>query len=171
MKDSLAQLYARLDGWGEKLSKKEIRIPVDLTVGILFSAFALFILFIMPQQVVISEKDVVNGRAFPTLLMWVMLICCALLVCKELYKLVTKQPMTWKTINLWVELKALAILVILLVFYLLCRLTNLFVVGAIFCALGFLVYFRCKKPSYYVITLALAIGIWALFRFALGVDF
>lgn len=79
--------------------------------------------------------------------------------------------MTWKTINLWVELKALAILVILLVFYLLCRLTDLFVVGAVFCALGFLVYFRCKKPSYYVITLALAIGIWALFRFALGVDF
>lgn len=65
MKDSLAQLYARLDGWGEKLSKKEIRIPVDLTVGILFSVFALFILFIMPQQVVISEKDVVNGRASP----------------------------------------------------------------------------------------------------------
>lgn len=30
IKDSLAQLYARLDGWGEKLSKKEIRIPVDL---------------------------------------------------------------------------------------------------------------------------------------------
>lgn len=171
MKDSLAQLYARLDSWGKKLSKKEIRIPVDLTVGILFSAFALFILFIMPQQVVISEKDVVNGRAFPTLLMWVMLICCALLVFKELYKLITKQPMSWKTINLWVELKALAILAILLIFYLLCRLTNLFVVGAVFCALGFLVYFRCKKPSYYVITLALAIGIWALFRFALGVDF
>ena len=55
--------------------------------------------------------------------------------------------------------------------YLLSKLTGLFVVGAIFCCLGFLLYFRCRKKSYYVITLALAVAIWAAFRFALGVDF
>ena len=40
------------------------------------------------------------------------------------------------------ELKALVILAILVVSYLLSRATDLFVVGAIFCCLGFLVYFR-----------------------------
>lgn len=165
------EFHDRMDRWGERLHEKEIRIPVDLTVGVLFFLFALAILLVMPQQVAISEKDTVNGRAFPTLLMVVMMICCAMLVGKELYKLVTKQPLNWKVINLQTELKALVILVILVVTYLLCRFTDLFVVGAIFCCLGFLVYFRCKKPSYYVITLTLAVAIWAAFRFVLKVDF
>lgn len=156
---------------GEKLCEKEIRIPVDLTVGILFFLFALAILFVMPQQVIVSDKDVVNGRAFPTLLMVVMMICCGMLIVKELYKLFTKQPLNWKVINLQTELKALAILTILVITYLLCRFTDLFVVGAVFCCLGFLVYFRCKKPSYYVITITLAVVIWACFRFVLNVEF
>ena len=165
------EFHVRMDRWGERLSKKELRIPVDLTVGVLFFLFALAILYVLPQQVAISEKDTVNGRAFPTLLMVVMMICCAMLVGKEIYKLITKQPLNWKVINLQTELKALVILAILVVTYLLCRFTDLFVVGAIFCCLGFLVYFRCKKPSYYAITLTLAVVIWAAFRFVLNVEF
>ena len=171
MKNWINRFHARLDAGGEKLCEKEIRIPVDLTVGILFFLFALAILFVMPQQVIVSEKDVVNGRAFPTLLMVVMMICCGMLIVKELYKLFTKQPLNWKVINLQTELKALAILTILVITYLLCRFTDLFVVGAVFCCLGFLVYFRCKKPSYYVITITLAVVIWACFRFVLNVEF
>ena len=171
MKNWINRFHARLDAWGEKLCEKEIRIPVDLTVGILFFLFALAILFVMPQQVIVSDKDVVNGRAFPTLLMVVMMICCGMLIAKELYKLFTKQPLNWKVINLQTELKALAILTILVITYLLCRFTDLFVVGAVFCCLGFLVYFRCKKPSYYVITITLAVVIWACFRFVLNVEF
>ena len=165
------EFHVRMDRWGERLSKKELRIPVDLTVGVLFFLFALAILYVLPQQVAISEKDTVNGRAFPTLLMVVMMICCAMLVGKEIYKLITKQPLNWKVINLQTELKALVILAILVVTYLLCRFTDRFVGGAIFCCLGFLVYFRCKKPSYYVITLTFAVAIWAAFRFVLNVDF
>ena len=171
MKNWINRFHARLDACGEKLCEKEIRIPVDLTVGILFFLFALAILFVMPLQVIVSDKDVVNGRAFPTLLMVVMMICCGMLIVKELYKLFTKQPLNWKVINLQTELKALAILTILVITYLLCRFTDLFVVGAVFCCLGFLVYFRCKKPSYYVITITLAVVIWACFRFVLNVEF
>lgn len=171
MKDWINAFHARMDRWGEHLHEKELRIPVDLTVGILFFLFALVILFVMPQQVAISEKDAVNGRAFPTLLMVVMMICCAMLVGKELYKIATKRPLTWKVINLQTEIKALVILAILVVTYLLSRFTDLFVVGAIFCCLGFLAYFRCKKPSYYVITITIAVAIWAAFRFVLKVDF
>lgn len=167
----MSQWSSKLDALGERLSRKQIRIPVDLTVGILFFLFALVILLVMPQQVAISDKDAVDGRAFPTLLMVVMMICCAVLVGKDLYKVLTKKPLEWKVINLNTELKALAILAILVVSYLLCRLTDLFVIGAIFCCLGFLVYFRCKKPSYYVITLVLAVAIWAAFRFVLNVEF
>ena len=165
------QFNGRMDAWGRKLHEKEIRIPVDLVTGVLFFLVAFGVLLVMPNQVAISEKDVVNGRAFPTLLMAVMMLCCAMLIGKELYKLATKQPLNWKVINVQVEMKALVILAILVGTWLLSRLTGLFVVGAVFCCLGFLLYFRCRKKSYYVITLVLAVAIWAAFRFALGVDF
>ena len=165
------QFNGRMDSWGWKLHEKEIRIPIDLVTGVVFFLLGLGVLLVMPDQVAISEKDVVNGRAFPTLLMVVMILCCAMLVGKELYKLATKQPLNWKVINVQVEIKALVILAILVGTWLLSRLTGLFVVGAVFCCLGFLLYFRCRKKSYYVITLVLAVAIWAAFRFALGVDF
>ena len=165
------QFNGRMDAWGRKLHEKEIRIPIDLVTGVVFFLIALVVLLVMPDQVAVSEKDVVNGRAFPTLLMAVMMICCAMLVAKELYKLATKQPLNWKVINVQVEMKALVILGILIGTWLLSKLTGLFVIGAIFCCLGFLLYFRCRKKSYYAITLVLAVAIWAAFRFALGVDF
>ena len=165
------QFNGRMDAWGRKLHEKEIRIPIDLVTGVVFFLFALVVFLVMPDQVAVSEKDVVHGRAFPTLLMVVMMLCCAILVAKELYKLATKQPLNWKVINIQVEVKALVILGILIGTWFLSKLTGLFVIGAIFCCLGFLLYFRCRKKSYYVITLVLAVAIWAAFRFALGVDF
>ena len=68
-------------------------------------------------------------------------------------------------------MKALVILAILIGTWALSKITGLFVVGAVFCCLGFLLYFRCRKKSYYAITLVLAVAIWAAFRFVLGVDF
>ena len=165
------QFNGRMDAWGRKLHEKEIRIPIDLVAGVLFFLAALVILLVMPDQVAVSEKDVVNGRAFPTLLMVVMMLCCAMLVAKELYKLATRQPLNWKVINVQIEMKALVILAILIGTWALSKITGLFVVGAVFCCLGFLLYFRCRKKSYYAITLVLAVAIWAAFRFALGVDF
>lgn len=161
----------RMDAWGRKLHEKEIRIPVDIVTGVLFFLVGLVVLLVTPDQVAISEKDVINGRAFPTLLMAVLLLCCAILVGKELYKLATGRPLNWKVINIQTEAKALVILGILAGTYFLSKLTGLFVVGAVFCCLGFLLYFRCRKRSYYVITIVSAAVIWAAFRFALGVDF
>ena len=167
----LDRFYARLDVWGEKLQTKEIRIPVNITAGVVFLVFALVILAVMPQQVPVSESDVINGRSFPTLLMGVMMVCCAGLVIKDVYKIVTKKPIEWKVINLNTEVKALIIFIILLISFFLCIVTDLFVIGSIFCCLGFLIYFRCKKPSYYAITIGIAVIIWVAFRFGLGVEF
>ena len=60
--------------------------------------------------------------------------------------MVMHRPTKTKTLNLLVETKALVIVLILVVTYLLAEVTDLFVVGAVFCALAFLVFFRCKKP-------------------------
>ena len=169
MKNLIERIETRLDGWGAKLEEKNIEYPVDLICGILFLVIVL--LLIMPQQVQISEKDVVNGRAFPTMLVWLMLAMSALLVGREAYNMVMHRPVKTKTLNLLVEAKALVIVLILVVTYLLAEITELFVVGAVFCALAFLLFFRCKKPLYYAITVSMAVLIWVVFHFVLNVSF
>ena len=164
VKNLIERIEARLDDWGAKLEKKNIEYPVDLICGILFLVIGIVLLLIMPRQVQISEKDVVNGRAFPTMLIWLMLAMSALLVGREAYNMVMHRPAKTKTLNLLVEVKAL-------VTYLLAEVTDLFVVGAVFCAVAFLLFFRCKKPLYYAITVSMAVLIWVVFHFVLNVSF
>lgn len=166
------KLDARRDTIAEKLASREIQLPTDLISGVFFLLLGAVGTAIIPYQVAVSETDVINGRAFPTLLMVVMIICSVVVLIQELYRVfVKKLPMTMKPVNLLVEVKALVILAILILTYLICRITNLFVVGACFCCLGFLIYFRCRKPSYYVVTLTTAVLIWVAFRFGLNVGF
>ncbi len=172
MKRWMDWLDEKRDTIGEKLSKKEMKLPIDIVTGVFFLLLGAVILLIMPKQVPVSDSDVINGQAFPTLLMVVMMICSGVVLAKELYNIfVKKMPPAMKNINLLVEVKALEILAILLLTYAICRVTDLFVVGAIFCSLAFLVYFRCRKLSYYAITLTVAVLIWIAFRFGLNVNF
>ena len=121
MKNLIERIETGLDEWGAKLEEKNIEYPVDLICGILFLVIGIVLLLIMPQQVQISEKDVVNGRAFPTMLVWLMLAMSALLVGREAYNMVMHRPVKTKTLNLLVEVKALVIVLILVVTYLLRR--------------------------------------------------
>ena len=171
LKKFLERTEKKLDTWAVKLAGINLSYPVDLICGILFLLIGIVLLLAMPQQVKISEKDVVNGRAFPTMLVWVMLAMSAILVGREGLNVLRHQPMRMKQLNLLTEAKALIIVLILFVTYLLAKTTGLFVLGGVFCALAFLVYFRCKRKSYYAITLAAAVIIWAVFRFVLGVNF
>ena len=171
MKNFIANAEKKLDAWGEKLEKINITYPADLVAGILFFVVSVVILLIMPNQVAVSEKDLVNGRAFPTMLAYLMMALSLLLVGNELVKLITRKPLVMKTMNLLVEVKALIIIGILIVTYLLAKVTDLFVIGGLFCAVSFLVFFRCKKKSYYAITVSAAVLIWVVFRFVLSVNF
>ena len=171
MKDFIVNAEKKLDAWGEKLEKINITYPADLVTGILFLVVSVIVLMIMPNQVAVSEKDLVNGRAFPTMLAYLMMAMSLLLTGNELVKLITKKPLVMKTMNALVEVKALVLIAILIVTYLLAKVCDLFVIGGLFCAVAFLVFFRCKKKSYYAITVSSAILIWVVFRFVLNVNF
>ena len=171
MKDLISRIDMRLDAWGEKLGKKNIRYPADLVTGIIFLIVSIAVILLLPSQVDVSQNDVIDGRKFPRLLMYLMAICSIILILVELGKLAMKKPMVMKTMNLLVEVKALIIMAILIGTYLLAKYTNMFVLGAIFCATAFLLFFRCKKKSYYAITLTFVVAIWAAFHFILHVDF
>lgn len=171
MKNFIENAEKKLDAWGEKLEKINVSYPSNLVTGIIALVLSIVLLVIMPQQVVISEKDVVNGRAFPSMLCYLMMAMSILLIGGEVLKLIQKKPMEMKTLNMLHEVKALVIIAILIVTYLLAKWTDLFVVGAVFCAVAFLVYFRCKKKLYYAITVGMAVLIWVAFRFVLNVPF
>lgn len=167
----ICRLDKKLDRIAAGLQAREIKLPADLVGACLFFVIAVILFSIMPKQVMVSETDVVNGRVFPTMLMILIMFCSGILILQNIYKILKKEPMNTCTLNLLTEVKALIILAILFVTYILCRWTNLFAVGTVFCALGFLVYFRCRKKAYYGITVSLAVLIWAAFRFGLGVRF
>lgn len=164
-------LNRRLDTLEERLKDKELVLPTDIIGAGLFFLFAVVMLLIMPNQISIAESDVVNGRMFPTLLLALMIICSVVLLINSIVKIYKKQQMATCTLHLLTEIKALIIMAILGITYGICSLTDLFVVGAVFCALSFLLYFRCSKWIYYVITIGLAIIIWCAFRFVLGIRF
>lgn len=160
-----------LDKLAANMKETEVSIPTDLAGSILFFIIGAALFFMLPSQVSVSENDVINGRVFPKLLFSLMIICSAILIIQNIIKISKKQPVQISTFNLLTEVKALLILVILFITYFICRITDLFVLGAVFCSIAFLVYFRCKRRSYYVITLGMAVLIWAAFRFGLNVKF
>ena len=161
----------KLDELAARMKVKEISIPIDLAGSILFFILGAVLFLMLPSQVPLSENDVINGRVFPRLLFSLMMICSAVLIIQNVIKISKKQPIQVRTFNLLTEVKALMILAILFITYLICRITNLFVLGAVFCSIMFLVYFRCKKWFYYAITIGMAILIWVAFRFGLNVKF
>ena len=65
----------KLDQIASRLKEKQFTIPTDLVGAILFFALGAFLFLIMPEQVSVSESDVVNGRVFPRLLFLLMMIC------------------------------------------------------------------------------------------------
>ena len=171
MKDWINNLDAKLDSMGEKLSKKEITIPTDLVAAAVFFVLGIVLLLCVPSQVTVGKDEVVSGAAFPTYLFYIIIGGSLIIAVQNILKIMRKEPIETKVVNALVEVKALIIFGILVMFWVICNVTDLFVLGAIFCAVSFLFFFRCKKKSYYVITIAFAIGIWAAFRFGLNVRF
>ena len=171
MKDWINSIEEKLDSTGAKLAKKEITIPTDLAAAVVFFIVGIVLLILVPSQVTVGKDEVVSGAAFPTYLCYLMIGGSVLVALQNIIKMVRKEPIETKTINALVEVKALIIFGILVMFWLICNLTELFVLGALFCAIAFLLFFRCKKKSYYIITVAFAVGIWAAFRFILNVNF
>jgi len=171
MRDWMNNLDAKLDSMGEKLSKKNITIPTDLVAAAVFFVLGIVLLLCVPSQVTVGKDEVVSGAAFPSYLCYIMIGGSLIIAVQNILKIMRKEPIETKTINALVEVKALIIFGILVMFWVICNVTDLFVLGAIFCAVSFLFFFRCKKKSYYVITIVFAIGIWAAFRFGLNVRF
>ena len=166
------EFFQRIDSWldatGEKLEKKKIRLYVDIITPIIFIIFAVAVLLAMPSQIALLSSSSINERSFPTLLMFLIIICGVVLLGKEIFNIVAKKNVNIVETTALVEVKALIILGILVLYWLLMGLIG-FIISSILLGLAMLMFFRVKKPSYYIIVSVVAVLIGVFFRYVLNV--
>ncbi len=169
IKDSEVNEETKLSKYKKFLSSKQLKYPVNLTAGIIMFIIAIIVLRVIPKYITISDSDAIDGASFPKLLMYVVIVCSIVICAIEIKKIIKKEPITYKTINLFVEVKALFLLLLFVGFYLINVFTKIFVLGACFFSIGFLVFSGCKKKLYYIVVIIFSFGIWLLFRYFLNV--
>ena len=166
------EFFQRIDSWldatGEKLEKKKIRLYVDIITPIIFIIFAVAVLLAMPSRIALLSSSSINERSFPTLLMFLIIICGVVLLGKEIFNIVAKKKVNIVETTALVEVKALIILGILVLYWLLMGLIG-FIISSILLGLAMLMFFRVKKPSYYIIVSVVAVLIGVFFRYVLNV--
>lgn len=166
------EFFQRIDSWldatGEKLEKKKIRLYVDIITPIIFIIFAVAVLLAMPSQIALLSSSSINERSFPTLLMFLIIICGVVLLGKEIFNIVAKKKVNIVETTALVEVKALIILGILVLYWLFMGLIG-FIISSILLGLAMLMFFRVKKPSYYIIVSVVAVLIGVFFRYVLNV--
>lgn len=166
------EFFQRIDSWldatGEKLEKKKIRLYVDIITPIIFIIFAVAVLLVMPSQIALLSSSSINERSFPTLLMLLIIICGVVLLGKEIFNIISKKRANIVETTALVEVKALIILGILVLYWLLMGLIG-FIISSILLGLAMLMFFRVKKISYYIIVSVVAVLIGVFFRYVLNV--
>lgn len=167
-REFLQRIDSWLDATGEKLEKKKVRLYVDIITPIIFIIFAVAVLLAMPKQIALLSSGSINERSFPTLLMLLIIICGVVLLIKEIYNIISKKKANIVETTVLVEVKALIILGILVLYWLLMGLVG-FIISSILLGLAMLMFFRVKKPSYYIIVSVVAVLIGVFFRYVLNV--
>ncbi|MBR5581716.1 MAG: tripartite tricarboxylate transporter TctB family protein [Treponema sp.] len=166
------EFIQRIDSWldatGEKLEKKKVKLYVDILTPIIFIIFAVAVLLAMPKQIALLSSGSINERTFPTMLMLLIIICGVVLLVKEIYNIISKKKANIVETTVLVEVKALIILGILVLYWLLMGLIG-FIISSILLGLAMLMFFRVKKPSYYIIVSVVAVLIGVFFRYVLNV--
>ena len=102
------------------------------------------------------------------MLMLLIIICGVVLLVKEIYNIISKKKANIVETTVLVEVKALIILGILVLYWLLMGLIG-FIISSILLGLAMLMFFRVKKPSYYIIVSVVAVLIGVFFRYVLNV--
>ena len=89
--------HAKLDAIGDKLKKKEWKVPTDLLGGVLLSDLRAWMLWLIPQQIEIKKKERSTGEPFPNLLMYVMIARSIILIVQQVIKLARRREIKLTT--------------------------------------------------------------------------
>lgn len=164
----LQSMDVAIDRTAQNFEGKKVKLYTDIVGPIVFIIFALAVLFLMPEQIKLTEESKINARTFPVILMGMILFFSVLLLIKEIIKIITKKNVNVKEIEVLTEIKALIILVLLIIFLVLMNFIGFLLASMIFSVL-MLYFFRIKNWKYYIIILIAAVLISLLFQYGLKV--
>lgn len=142
----------------------KITLRQDLAGALLFLAVSAVLWVLMPSQIVVNDPDeVITAQTFPRLIIGLMGACSAILLIKEIIKLVRKQPTKMVEIRLAEESHSF-FLVLTLVFYWSLLHWLPFMVASTLFAFALLAFFRCKNWTYYAIVAVFSVLLSLFFQ-------
>jgi hypothetical protein len=168
MKNFLDSIDSFIDNTGNKLEKHEINVPINIVGAILFIAISLICLKLVPSQIHVNTESSITARTFPVLMLRIVLLFSTVLLLKDIISIIRKKKIELKVINLLVEVRALIILAMLIIFLVLLHFSS-FIASSIVFGILMLFYFRSRKISSYIIICSAAIIIGFLFQYVLKV--
>ena len=164
----LDTLFSRVDKFDRRLQGKKLIIYSNIIGSMLFIAFSVSMLILTPSQIKVTETGVINAQTFPKLLLGTILCLSAILLVTECIKLILRKPCAQIELELLAGFKSLIILCLFILYFVLLKPLGFIASSCIFSVLMML-YFRVKKPYYYLIGIAAGIFIGVLFQYVLHV--
>lgn len=168
MKNFLDSIDLFIDNTGKKLEKHEMNVPINIIGAILFIIISLICLKLVPSQIKVNTTATITARTFPVLMLRIVLLFSVVLLLKDGISLLRKKEIEMKVMNLLVEVRALIILAMLVIFLVLLHFSS-FIASSIIFGILMLFYFRSRKLSSYIIICSAAIIIGVLFQYLLKV--
>ncbi|MGC6405487.1 tripartite tricarboxylate transporter TctB family protein [Bisgaard Taxon 45] len=147
----------------------KITFRQDLVGAVVFLILSITLWLLVPLQIVIDEDEGITAQTFPRLIIGLMAICSAILLIKEIIKMIRKQPSKMVTFTLSEERNA-AIVVLLLVLYWFMLYWLPFIVSSIIFAFLMLLFFRCRNWQYYAIVATVISAVSFIFEYLLNIS-
>lgn len=166
--DFLSRLDGRIESWTLRFRGKKIRYYPTLVGAGCFFLLSVGIFVLMPAQIKVQPDQTINARTFPAVLAAIMLFGSIYLGGKDLYRLIRRLPVEDAELDLLTELRAAAILGLLILFALLMKIAG-FIPSAVVFSLLMLRYFKIRSFSYHALVAAAAVLIGVVFRYVLNV--
>lgn len=142
----------------------KITLRQDLLGALLFLVVSAVLWVLMPSQIVVSDPDeVITAQTFPRLIIGLMGACSAILLIKEIIKLIRKQPTKMVEIRLAEEAHSLFLVLTLVLYWGLLHWLPFMVASTLF-AFTLLAFFRCKNWKYYAIVAAFSVLLSLFFQ-------
>lgn len=143
------------------------RLKSNLVSGLLFMSVAAVVWFLIPRQIAIPANGTVitDPSFFPKVFTVALFIVGTVIVVVSalFHKEVLIQVDTTKQLHMLIYLG------MLIVFGILMNIVG-FLIASIIFGTGSLIFFRCRKKSYYVITALAAIIVFIGFKYLLNID-
>lgn len=149
--------------------KKSIKIKKNLIGSIIFLILSIIIWYMIPYQIKLTKVTAVNAQTFPRLIIALMGICSLYCLIKEINKIKKREPIEEIEIVFIEEVQAV-LMIMLIIFYWLILHWFTFMAASLIFATGMLIFYRCKKISYYIIVYSIIISVTLAFQNLLNVE-